>query len=172
MLRKTILIAACVAIIPFSGLKSQDLLIPTNPNRFVINEMQNAQDLDVKKIDASKHKDAPKGKQDKTNRLVYNELGNTVASISQIEKPAAILNLPETSCCNLDQINSRQILISTANYKGEIILRILDSKGKFVYNEVMHLDSNIYFDLNFLSPGKYKAIVMGAGFTREISISI
>ncbi len=174
MLRKTLLIAAFIAISTFSEAIAQDLLIHKLPDHISEKEVKKRLSKVLPKtnydVDIIKGKKKNKST-DNINRVADIDLQTKytyVESKKLIQEDHSDFNC----CCSIAQVNSHQILIANNDFKGEIALQIIDENGNLVMNELIQIQNNIYINLDFLDAGNYRASIVGIGFHKTISITI
>ncbi len=177
MLRKAILIAAAFALIsPLSAL-AQDL--PNSVNeKYLKTEVRKVNNFNKNKlIKASQNqgqmkvedKDAPT--ETSADKIYVNK-----GSYEIFEKPESSFTITdvcpiEVHFVNVVQVNSHQILIESNKFEGQLMLQILDSEGNIVFNQLISVHSNIYFNVDFLKPGNYLGTLSGVGVNSKFNIT-
>ncbi len=174
MLRKTILIAAFIAISTFSDAIAQDLLINKLPD--YVSEKDVKKRLSKVLPKTNYDVDIIKGKKKNNRTDNINRVADVDILTGYTYEESKILIQEDYSdlncCCSIAQVNAHQILIANNDFKGEIALQIIDDKGNLVMNDLIQIQNNIYINLDFLDAGNYRASIIGIGFHKTISITI
>ncbi len=177
MLRKAILIAAAFALIsPLSAL-AQDL--PNSVNeKFLKTEVRKLNTFNKNKIIKASQNQGQMKIEDKDipTENSADKIHVNKGSFEMFEKPVSSITITdpcpiEVHFVDVVQVNSHQVLIESNNFEGQLILQILNSEGKIVFNELISVHSNIYFNVDFLKPGNYSGSLSGVGVNCKFNIT-
>lgn len=165
MLRKTILIAAAFALCNCFSLYAHDY--STDQTAPAVKPKENLQKHVVHK--KLKQTDKPyihsNRIADTDDRYRVSSYTNTLTKTDRQPK--------HYNCnCSVTQVNAHQLLIESEKYSGKILMQIINSKGKIVFNEAIDLHEYLYFNIDFLEPGEYTGRLSGVGVQKSFSFSL